>query len=49
MVPFLLDMGFELLMPWSFANNGGMVEHLPDGSHDLKAAADWISAELTRC
>ena len=49
MVPFLLDGGFDLVMPWSFANNGGMVEHLPDGSHDLKAAADWMMAELTRC
>jgi Cellulase (glycosyl hydrolase family 5) len=49
MVPFLLDGGFDLVMPWSFANNGGMVEHLPDGSHDFKASADWMMAELTRC
>lgn len=49
MAPFLVDVGFELLMPWSFANNGGMVEHRPDGSHDLKASARWMVDELTRC
>lgn len=49
MVPHLLGQGFELLMPWSFANNGGMVVHLPDGGHELGRAAQWLRSQVRDC
>jgi class 3 adenylate cyclase len=49
MVPHLLEQGFELLMPWSFANNGGMVVHHPDGSHELTSSAHWLAAQMRGC
>ncbi len=45
-VPKLLDGGFELVLPWAFTANEGMVVHREDGSHELKALPLWMQAQL---
>jgi hypothetical protein len=45
-VPKLLDGGFELVLPWAFTANEGMVVHRRDGSHELKALPLWMQAQL---
>jgi hypothetical protein len=42
----LIGMGFELLMPWSMADNGGMFVHQPDGTHLVKELPRWMAGEL---
>jgi hypothetical protein len=42
----LMAMGFELFMPWSIADNQGMVEHRPDGSHTVKTLPRWMAGEI---
>jgi hypothetical protein len=45
-IPKLLDSGFELVLPWAFTANEGMVVHRRDGSHELKALPLWLQAQL---
>ena len=45
-VPKLLDGGFELILPWAFTANEGMVVHRRDGSHELKSLPLWMQAQL---
>jgi hypothetical protein len=45
-VPRLLDGGFELILPWAFTANEGMVVHRRDGSHELKSLPLWMQAQL---
>ena len=42
----LLDEDFELILPWAFTSNEGMVAHRPDGSHELKALPRWMKMQL---
>jgi hypothetical protein len=42
----LMAMGFELFMPWSIADNAGMVEHRADGSHVVKLLPRWMAGEI---
>jgi hypothetical protein len=45
-VPKLLEGGFELVLPWAFTANDGMVVHRRDGSHELKALPRWMQSQL---
>jgi len=45
-VPKLLDGGFELVLPWAFTANEGMVVHRADGSHELKSLPRWMQSQL---
>jgi hypothetical protein len=45
-LPKLLDGGFELVLPWAFTANEGMVVHRRDGSHELKALPRWMQTQL---
>jgi hypothetical protein len=47
-VPKLLESGFELVLPWAFTSNEGMVVHGPDGSHELKSLPQWLRSRLLR-
>jgi len=42
----LMAMGFELFMPWSIADNQGMVEHREDGSHTVRKLPRWMAGEI---
>jgi hypothetical protein len=42
----LAGIGFELLMPWSMADNGGMFIHQPNGTHLVKELPRWMAGEL---
>jgi hypothetical protein len=46
-LPKLLDGGFELILPWAFTANEGLVVHRRDGSHELKALPLWMQAQLS--
>jgi hypothetical protein len=45
-LPKLLDDGFDLVLPWAFTANDGMVVHRRDGSHELKSLPTWMQARL---
>ncbi len=44
--PKLLESGFELVLPWAFTSNDGIVVHRPDGSHELKSLPRWLQSQL---
>lgn len=46
-VPKLLDENFELILPWAFTSNDGIVVHRRDGSHELKALPLWMRVQLS--
>jgi hypothetical protein len=45
-LPKLLDGGFELVLPWAFTANDGMVVHRRDGSHEVKSLPRWMQTQL---
>lgn len=43
-----VNSGFELVMPWGFSANSGLVTHNPDGTHTLQKMAVYIKRELQK-
>jgi len=46
LIPALIAMGFELIMPWSFTDNDGMILHQLDQTHKWKSLSTWMHRQL---
>jgi hypothetical protein len=46
LIPALIAMGFELIMPWSFTDNDGMILHRPDQTHEWRSLTTWMHRQL---
>jgi hypothetical protein len=46
--PKLIESGFDLVLPWAFTANEGMVVHRLDGTHELKSLPRWMQSQLVR-